>query len=49
MWHKEIVQNQFFLFYNGKLIFKKWLKNNRSVIFDIMVYEMIEKELIQTI
>ena len=43
MWYKEIIQNQLFLFYNGKLIYKKWLNRNRSVIFDIMAYELNEK------
>lgn len=52
---KEIHGNELYLF-NGKgeLIFKRWLDQNRSVVFDVMTYdkktlvsitdEMIKKE-----
>ena len=52
---KEIHDNELYLF-NGKgeLIFKRWLDQNRSVVFDVMTYdkktlvsitdEMIKKE-----
>jgi hypothetical protein len=52
---KEIHGNELYLF-NGKgeLIFKRWLNQNRSVVFDVMTYdkqtlvsitdEMIKKE-----
>ena len=39
MIHKEIIDNQLFLYMNGNLIFKKWFNNNRSVVFDIMTYD----------
>lgn len=37
---KEIRGNELYL-YNGKgeLIFKKWIKENRSVVFDVMTYD----------
>ncbi len=37
---KEIHGNELYL-YNGKgeLIFKRWLKQERSVVFDVMTYD----------
>jgi hypothetical protein len=37
---KEIRGNELYLF-NGKgeLIFKRWLNQNRSVVFDVMTYD----------
>jgi hypothetical protein len=37
---KEIIGDELYL-YNGKgeLIFKRWLKQNRSVVFDVMTYD----------
>ncbi len=37
---KEIHGNELYL-YNGKgeLIFKRWLKQERSIVFDIMTYD----------
>lgn len=37
---KEIRGNELYLF-NGKgeLIFKRWLNQNRSVVFDVMAYD----------
>lgn len=37
---KEIHGNELYL-YNGKgeLIFKRWLNQNRSVVFDVMTYD----------
>jgi hypothetical protein len=37
---KEIHGNELYLF-NGKgeLIFKRWLNQNRSVVFDVMTYD----------
>jgi len=37
---KEIHGNELYLF-NGKgeLIFKRWLSQNRSVVFDVMTYD----------
>lgn len=36
---KEIIGDELYL-YNakGELIFKRWLKQNRSVVFDVMTY-----------
>jgi hypothetical protein len=36
---KEIINNEFYLYMNGKLIYKKWLNQSRSVVFDIMTYD----------
>ena len=36
---KEIVGNELYLYYNGKLIFKRWLNTNRSVVFDVATYD----------
>ena len=37
---KEIIGNELYLF-NGKgeLIFKKWINQKRSVVFDVMTYD----------
>ena len=37
---KEIIGDELYL-YNakGELIFKRWLKQNRSVVFDVAVYD----------
>lgn len=37
--HKEIIDNQFFLHINGKLIYKKWFSNGYSLVFDKMPYD----------
>jgi len=31
---KEIIDNQLFVYYNGVLIYKKWLKTGISLLFD---------------
>ena len=38
--NKQIIGNELFL-YNakGELIFKRWLDQNRSVVFDVMTYD----------
>ncbi len=37
---KEIIGNELYLFnHRGELIFKRWIKQNRSVVFDIVPYE----------
>jgi hypothetical protein len=33
MIYKELIENEFYLFMNGKLIYKKWLKTNFSTVF----------------
>ena len=37
---KEIHGNELYLFNGqGELIFKRWLNQNRSVVFDVMTYD----------
>ena len=36
---KEIVGNELYLYFNGKLIFKRWLNTNNSVVFDVATYD----------
>lgn len=36
---KVIDQDQLYLFMNGKLIYKRWLKTGQSIIFDVMTYD----------
>jgi hypothetical protein len=37
---KEIIGNELYLFNaKGELIFKRWLKQNRSVVFDVATYD----------
>lgn len=37
---KEIHGNELYLYNgNGELIFKRWLDQNRSVVFDVMAYD----------
>jgi hypothetical protein len=37
---KEIHGNELYLFNaKGELIFKRWLDQNRSVVFDVMTYD----------
>jgi hypothetical protein len=36
---KEIIDNQLYLYMNGKLIYKRWLKTGESKIFDVMTYD----------
>lgn len=36
--HKEIKGDELYLYYNGKLIFKRWLKAGYSKVFDVMAY-----------
>jgi len=33
MFSKILTKKEFYLYYNGKLIYKKWLQNNTSKIF----------------
>ncbi len=30
--------NEFYLFMNGKLIYKRWIQEQYSLIFDVMAY-----------
>lgn len=37
---KEIIGDELYLYNSkGELIFKRWLKQNRSVVFDIATYD----------
>jgi len=37
---KEIIGNELYLYnQKGELIFKRWLTQNRSVVFDVMPYD----------
>ncbi|WP_298791045.1 hypothetical protein [uncultured Allomuricauda sp.] len=35
---KEIENDELYVFMNGKLIYKRWLKTGQSKVFDIMAY-----------
>ncbi|RVU02383.1 hypothetical protein EOD41_00125 [Mucilaginibacter limnophilus] len=37
--HKEIIGNELYLYMNGKLIYKRWLKTGDSKVFDVMAYD----------
>ncbi|MGN8059692.1 hypothetical protein ACTJKN_25665 [Pedobacter sp. 22163] len=37
--HKEIKNNQLYLYQNGALIYKKWLATGESKVFDLMAYD----------
>jgi|TARA_R110000822_G_scaffold152112_9_gene291379 hypothetical protein len=36
---KEIIGDELYLYRNGILFFKKWISQNRSVVFDVMTYD----------
>lgn len=36
---KETKDNEIYVYMNGKLIYKKWLKTGQSKIFDLMAYD----------
>ncbi|MBS7565764.1 hypothetical protein KHS38_15250 [Mucilaginibacter sp. Bleaf8] len=37
--HKEILDNQLYLYMNGNLIYKRWLATGQSMVFDVMAYD----------
>lgn len=37
--YKKIADDQLFLYMNGALIYKRWLKTGQSKVFDIMAYD----------
>jgi hypothetical protein len=37
--HKEILDNQLYLYMNGSLIYKRWLQTGESKVFDVMAYD----------
>jgi len=38
-YHKEIKDNELYVYLNGKLIYKRWLKTGQSKVFDVMAYD----------
>lgn len=38
MIQKSIIDNQLYLYMNGKLIYKRWLLTGQSIVFDVMPY-----------
>lgn len=36
---KKIVGDELYLYYKGVLIYKRWVKQNRSVVFDVATYD----------
>ena|SRR6218665_3449623 len=36
--HKEIKNNELYLYMNGNLIYKRWLDTGQSKVFDVMAY-----------
>ena len=36
---EETKENELFVYMNGKLIYKKWLKTGQSKVFDVMSYD----------
>ena len=39
MIHKTIINNQLYLYMNGKLIYKRWLLTGQFYVFDLISYE----------
>lgn len=37
--YKEIIDDQLFVYMNGSLIYKRWLKTGQSLVFDVMPYD----------
>jgi hypothetical protein len=37
--HKKIIDNELYLYMNGKLIYKRWLNSRTSKVFDVMAYD----------
>jgi hypothetical protein len=38
-YHKEIKNDELYVYLNGKLIYKRWLKTGQSKVFDVMAYD----------
>ena len=38
-YRKEIKGDELYLYMNGKLIYKRWLKTGQSKVFDVMAYD----------
>ncbi len=39
IYKKETKDNELYVYMNGKLIYKKWLKTGQSKVFDLMAYD----------
>lgn len=39
MIHKDIQENELYLYINGKLVYKRWLDTGQSKVFDVMAYD----------
>jgi hypothetical protein len=37
--YKEIIHDQLYVYMNGSLLYKRWLKTGQSAVFDVMVYD----------
>jgi hypothetical protein len=37
--YKETINDQLYLYMNGKLLYKRWLKTGQSLVFDIRPYD----------
>ncbi len=37
--HKETNPNELYVYMNGSLLYKKWLKTTQSLVFDVMPYD----------
>ena len=36
---KILIEDELFLFMNGRLIYKRWLKTGQSFVFDVFTYD----------
>jgi len=36
---KEIKEDELYVYINGKLIYKRWLKTGQSKVFDVLAYD----------
>lgn len=39
MIHKEVKENELYLYINGTLVYKRWLDTGASKVFDVMAYD----------
>jgi len=37
--YKQIKEDQLYVYMNGTLIYKRWLKTGQSKVFDVMAYD----------
>lgn len=36
--YKEIIANQLFVYFQGNLIYKRWINTGQSLVFDVQPY-----------